>query len=166
MYLFNLADHSLYRKNYTNEEWNNTSLFDRFKESFEAFDYLIDKGYDNWLITFSGGKDSTTVLILAIEYAKKFPNKVKRLDVVYSDTLVEIPTINEFAKSIIRFLKRFTREEYLNIYTHITKPEYNNRFWVKISKFFSKICLISTKYFFFTIPQKFSFFIFFYKTPV
>lgn len=130
--MLNLANHNLYRKQYTYEELRRTTLFDRWKETFASFDFLIDRGYDNWLVTFSGGKDSTTVLILALEYIKKNPGKVKRVDVVYSDTLVEIPTIHFFAKSIITFLKRYKRQNGINLITHITKPEMKNRYWVKI----------------------------------
>lgn len=130
--MLNLAEFKLYRKEYDYQEFKNSSLFDRFNETNEAFDFLIDRGYENWLVTFSGGKDSTTVLLLALEYIKKNPHKVKRIDVIYSDTLVEIPTINIFAKSIISFLKKYEAKNKINLHTHITKPEYKNRFWVKI----------------------------------
>lgn len=130
--MLNLANFDLYRKSYTYEETKNTSLFERINETFESFNYLIDKNYDNWIITFSGGKDSTMVLVLALEYILQNPDKVKRIDVVYSDTLVEIPSINLFAKSIITFLKKFKREKNLNLFTHITKPDLSQRFWVKI----------------------------------
>ena len=129
--MFDLNDHDLFKKELSTLELNSTSLLDRFTESEQAFDYLIEKGYDNWIVTFSGGKDSTTVLVLALEYALRHPDTVKRMDVVYSDTLIEIPSIHQFAKSILRFLKKFKREKGLNVITHVTSPAMDERFWVK-----------------------------------
>src|ERR1041385_4964298 len=133
--MLNLGNYDIYRKSHTVEELNKTSLFDRIDESNKAFDYLIEKGYNNWILTFSGGKDSTTILVLALEYIIDNPGRVDRVDVVYADTLVEIPSITEFAKSILTFLKRFKKEKQLNLYTHVTKPEMYSRFWVKILGF-------------------------------
>lgn len=133
--MFDLGNTAIFRKHYTYSEFINASLFEKIQESFHSFEYLINKGYDNWIITFSGGKDSSTTLVLALEYIIQNPDKVKRIDVVYSDTLVEIPSIHDFAKSILTFLDVFSKEHNLNLYTHLTVPDYKDRFWVKVLGF-------------------------------
>lgn len=74
---------------------------------------------------FSGGKDSTASLIIALE-AIKAGLPVKRLDVVLADTLVEIPTVAAHAS---QFLDSLSCGD-LVIHKHIVKPELEESFWV------------------------------------
>lgn len=110
----------------------NSSLFDRIKESNKSFGYLLSQGFENWIITFSGGKDSTTTLILALEYIIKYPERVKRVDIVYCDTLVEIPSINEFSIDFLEKLKVLSRIKNIPLHINIVKPQLADRYWVKM----------------------------------
>lgn len=35
-------------------------FLNRLRESMTALKSMINRGYDHWIVTFSGGKDSTT----------------------------------------------------------------------------------------------------------
>jgi len=130
--LLDLAQHTIYRVQSDEDYSLNPSLFDRTNETFSAFDYILKQGYDKWLITFSGGKDSTLTLVLALEYILKNPGKVKRIDIVYSDTLLEIPSIHEFANKFLCYIKISERLNHIPINIHIVYPELEERFWVKV----------------------------------
>jgi DNA sulfur modification protein DndC len=128
----NLAEHQLYRVKGIDLLEINTSLLNRIQETYNAFNYIINKGYDKWLITFSGGKDSTLTLILAIEYALKNRDCVKSIDIVYSDTLIEISSIHQFAMDFLKYINESDRISDLPITTHIVTPKIEDRFWVKV----------------------------------
>lgn len=129
--MLDLAQHAIFRKTYS-VDFKSLSLFDKMKETSEALDYLVNNGYENWVVTFSGGKDSTATLVMVLEYIKANPKKVVRIDVVYADTLVEIPTIHAFALKTLAFVRDFQQATGFNIATHVTQPEMDERYWVKI----------------------------------
>jgi len=107
---------------------NDPLLTDFFTESINSFRQLENKGVKNWIITFSGGKDSTLTSILAIEYLKRFDPDI-HIDVVYSDTLIEIPLVRETALYTLSQIKRVAEKEGLNVETHHLVPEIKDRFW-------------------------------------
>jgi len=88
------------------------------------------RGLDHWILTFSGGKDSTTTVVLALETALREELPVDRIDVVYSDTLVEIPVIQYFALGFLKFLAGLDRLRSLPLHFHVVRPELGKRFWV------------------------------------
>jgi hypothetical protein len=64
-----------------------------------AFQKTLEKGLDHWIIMYSGGKDATATLLLAIEFAKR-NSGVRRIDVIYSDTKVEENIFNSVIDDI------------------------------------------------------------------
>ena len=48
---------------------DNKRLLEHIEETKQVIMNFLYRGYDHWIITFSGGKDSTTVVILALETA-------------------------------------------------------------------------------------------------
>jgi DNA sulfur modification protein DndC len=102
----------------------------RYRESIEGLRYIIGKGYNHWVITFSGGKDSTTTLIVALETARLYSKELDFIDIVYSDTRMEIPSIHEFALGFLDYLKNFDRIKNLPLRFHILEPEVEESFWV------------------------------------
>jgi DNA sulfur modification protein DndC len=102
----------------------------RLKDSISALRAMIEKGYTHWIVTFSGGKDSTTTLIVSLEAALVHPEQVERIDIVYSDTMLEIPLIRQFALDFMEIIQSMERIARLPIYCHVVCPEIEQRFWV------------------------------------
>ncbi|BBL48360.1 phosphoadenosine phosphosulfate reductase domain-containing protein [Metallosphaera sedula] len=67
-----------------------------------------------WELGFSGGKDSTTVLSLLID-AMERGARISKLYVVYSDTLLEHPTLRKEALEALNSLKGFTNIELVRL---------------------------------------------------
>ena len=83
-----------------------------------------------WVVTFSGGKDSTTVLHLTIEMLLELPKeKRKKIFIIASDTLVEMPVITDYFYGKIEQIKDFIKKEKLDIEIKILKPEIKDTFW-------------------------------------
>jgi len=72
--------------------------------------------YDGWLwlASFSGGKDSSTLLFLALEFAKKRALKVA---VVYNDTGGDPPALRQYAYDVLEEVRRAGH------YVYVTRPE-------------------------------------------
>jgi DNA sulfur modification protein DndC len=91
--------------------------------------------YDNrpWVITFSGGKDSTTVLQLVIEMLLELKNKsskkLKPVFIVSSDTGVEMPIIEDYFYQKLSSIKKFVAQSGLNVHVEILRPEIDETFW-------------------------------------
>ena len=84
-----------------------------------------------WVVTFSGGKDSTTVLHLTIEMLLELPKeKRKKVFIVASDTLVEMPIITDYFYSKIAEIENFIKKENLDIDIKVLKPDIKETFWV------------------------------------
>jgi len=83
-----------------------------------------------WVVTFSGGKDSTTLLQLTIEMLLELPKeKRKKVFIVASDTLVEMPIITDYFYNKIDQIKKFIEKASLDIEIKILKPEIKESFW-------------------------------------
>jgi hypothetical protein len=79
---------------------NDARLLGRLEQSEQAMMAALERGLDHWILAFSGGKDSTATAIVALEAALT-SGGVRRVDLVYADTGLEIPTLQAFA---MRFL--------------------------------------------------------------
>lgn len=102
-------------------------LIESVEHTNRAFDKTLERGLDHWIIMYSGGKDSTTTLLLALEYARSNKN-IRQIDVIYSDTQVEIPTIHSYA---YRFLDMLAMPQ-VNLRIHKVKPEPEKSFWTLV----------------------------------
>jgi DNA sulfur modification protein DndC len=106
-------------------------FMDRFHESMSVLHHFANgRGYKHWIVTFSGGKDSTTTLVIALEAALNHSDLVERIDVVYSDTGVEIPVIRQYAVDFLEHLRRSQRVAGLPLHCHVVCPAIEERFWV------------------------------------
>ena len=92
-----------------------------------------------WVIGFSGGKDSTTVLQMVFYALSTLPKKKlnKEIHVISNDTLVENPAIIEHVedqlKKIERSGKRSLFKHNPNLFKVIrVEPELNETFWVNL----------------------------------
>ena len=87
-----------------------------------------------WVVTFSGGKDSTAVLQLVVEMLQEIkhetPNEnLKPVFIVSSDTGVEMPIIEEYFNNKLENIKKFISASDLNMHVEILKPEVTETFW-------------------------------------
>lgn len=89
-----------------------------------------------WVIGFSGGKDSTTVLQLVVnsllEMKKDNIPLNKEVYVISSDTMVETPLIISRIGESLNQIKEFANKSGLPLITELVKPEINNTFWVNL----------------------------------
>jgi DNA sulfur modification protein DndC len=103
-----------------------------FEKSQRAFDEIASRNIPRWVVTFSGGKDSTLTALLAVDYLLQMDGERPGLDVVYSDTLMEIPAMRKAAGSFLRYVRRFSKEHGLPIRVRIVRPTVRDRFWVRM----------------------------------
>ncbi len=102
-----------------------------FKRSQRVFDEIASRKLPRWVSTFSGGKDSTLTALLAADYIAGMDDP-PHLDIVYSDTLMEIPAMRDAAGSFIEYLRGFARDRELPIRARIVEPRVESRFWVRM----------------------------------
>ena len=103
-----------------------------FEKSQRAFDEIASRHLHRWVVTFSGGKDSTLTALLAADYLLQMDGEQPRLDVVYSDTLMEIPAMRKAAGSFLRYMRRFSKEHDLPIRVRVVRPRVEDRYWVRM----------------------------------
>lgn len=89
-------------------------------------------GLEPWALGFSGGKDSTAMIVLLIAAMEKLKNPVRNVTVIYCDTGVEIPTVRKFTKENLLLLSSYCKNKNLPITFKIASPKLNDRFFVKI----------------------------------
>jgi len=94
------------------------------ERSLEA---ALAQGAEIFVLTYSGGKDSTATAVLTMEWWKRRGKPVE-IHVVYADTGLEIPTLHTQA---LRFLQA-VKGLYPEIGVHIAKPHPEESFWVQL----------------------------------
>lgn len=98
--------------------------------------YLEQDNNIPWIIGFSGGKDSTTVLTLVwrallIVRDEGGPSSLSRpVFVVNNDTLVENPVITDYLVEVLDSIKRAAIEQQLPITVQVTQPKLEDSFWI------------------------------------
>jgi DNA sulfur modification protein DndC len=98
--------------------------------------YLEDDRFNRpWIIGFSGGKDSTVLLILVWLALQKIRQnnlhfKYKRpVYVVCNDTMVENPVIEEYVQTVLNTIQKAAKEQNLPIMIKTTTPKLEDTFW-------------------------------------
>lgn len=94
--------------------------------------YLADSR--PWIIGFSGGKDSTTVLQMVWYALRELPKDqlTKEIHVVCNDTLVENPRIVKWIDENLETIERQAKKENLPIIVAKTTPQLEDSFWVNL----------------------------------
>ncbi len=67
---------------------------------------------------------------MALETALKSRGEIERIDIIYSDTGIEIPVINQYALKFLDQLQHQRRLKNLPIHCHVVRPRLHERFWV------------------------------------
>lgn len=87
-----------------------------------------------WVIGYSGGKDSTTVVQLAFMMLERLSpcDRNKDIYVVSSDTLIENPIVLGFLKQNSALINNGAKAKNLPLYTYLIHPDYNNTYWTNV----------------------------------
>ncbi|WPR72341.1 DNA phosphorothioation system sulfurtransferase DndC [Flavobacterium sp. NG2] len=98
-----------------------------------------DKSERPWIIGFSGGKDSTVLLMLVwialqrIRQDLPFPFQLKRkVYVVCNDTMVENPIIANYVEDVLAKISEAARDQDLPIFVQKTTPKLEETFWINV----------------------------------
>lgn len=102
-----------------------------FEKSQRVFEEIAGRNLPRWVVTFSGGKDSTLTTVLAVDFLSRLESP-PRLEVVYSDTLMEIPAMREAADRFLTHLSELRMSRGLPLRVHVVTPALTDRFWVRM----------------------------------
>jgi DNA sulfur modification protein DndC len=94
--------------------------------------YLLDNR--PWIVGFSGGKDSSTLLQLVWYALRELPkNKLKKeVHIIANDTLVENPKVVQWLDKTLDNIESAALKEKLPFKVVKTTPELENSFWVNL----------------------------------
>jgi DNA sulfur modification protein DndC len=85
-----------------------------------------------WLLAYSGGKDSSAVLALLVQAMNSTTQLHRPVYVVFCDTGVENPVINNFVRYAFQQVNVFAKCNNLPVSTSILRPKKKDRYWVKV----------------------------------
>ncbi len=112
---------------------SNFNVINEIKDEIKS--EYINSNSIPWIVGYSGGKDSTTVLQLLIEVLivlKKEGLANKHVYVISSDTLVENPLVLEKTKTSMDNINRFAKKEGLPLSAEMIFPKDDNTFFVNM----------------------------------
>ncbi len=105
------------------------SVIDELKDQYME----ADRNCRPWIIGFSGGKDSTTLLMLTwismLSLREEGKDLKRRVYVVCNDTMVENPVIDEYVSTVLIKIEDAAREQKLPIQVVRTTPQLEDTFW-------------------------------------
>jgi len=83
---------------------------------------VASKGHRFWSIGFSGGKDSSVVVDLALRYLLEARNHPDKVIIVYADTLLDPPPIRYYALQVIDSINRLAEKHGLPVEAVVVEP--------------------------------------------
>jgi DNA sulfur modification protein DndC len=109
--------------------------FDPHEIIEEIKEQYLEEDNRPWIVGFSGGKDSTTLLQLvwyAIRSLPEYLNHSRKVYVVCNNTLVENPKILEYTYKVLDRIQKAASEQSLPIFVVRTTPVLEDTFWVNL----------------------------------
>lgn len=87
-----------------------------------------------WIVGFSGGKDSTLMLHLVIEALLELPSSLRsrKIHVLANDTLVESPIVASYVDKTLEHLSSAMKRMALPCSVEKTTPDEDHTFWVNL----------------------------------
>ncbi len=112
----------------------NIELQNKVNDILEEMKMVYKNDKRPWVIGYSGGKDSTTVVQLAFTMLQSLSpeERHKAIYVVSSDTLIENPIVLGFLSQNSQLINDSAKDKNLPLYTHMVHPDYNNTFWANV----------------------------------
>lgn len=83
----------------------------------------------NFIVAYSGGKDSTTILHLVLDFSQAHNISVS---IIHVDTLVENPVIRSYCNSFLKKLDLWKKKEKRNVKIIFAYPKSDMTFWVNL----------------------------------
>lgn len=104
-----------------------TRIYEDIRQTYLHYPYP-------WVIGYSGGKDSTTILQLCWYALRDLPSeqRTKPIYVISTDTKVETPVIVDRIKESITLINKAAVQQGLNLTAHNLSPILNDTFWVNL----------------------------------
>lgn len=104
------------------------------EELIEEIKYVYLSDNRPWVIGYSGGKDSTTVVELVYKMLQslKVSERIKNVYIVSSDTLIENPLIKIYLEKMNTMLGKAAEKDGLPIKSCMVTPPANNSFWANV----------------------------------
>lgn len=104
------------------------------EELMEEIKYVYQSDERPWVIGYSGGKDSTTVVELVYKMLLELSPDERRKNVyiVSSDTLIENPLIKIYLSNMNKLLGEAAEKDKLPIRSAMVTPPANNSFWANV----------------------------------
>ena len=114
----------------TNSYFNENTL----EELIDEIRYVYRSDDRPWVIGYSGGKDSTTVVELIYKMLLSLPDwqRHKNVYIVSSDTLIENPLIKIYLSKMNELLGEAAKRDGLPIKSTMVTPPPNNSFWANV----------------------------------
>ena len=111
----------------TNSYFNENTL----EELIEEIKYVYQSDERPWVIGYSGGKDSTTVVELVYKMLLSLSKdeRKKNVYIVSSDTLIENPLIKIYLNKMNYALGKAAEKDGLPIISKMVTPTPSNSFW-------------------------------------
>ncbi|MDC3424366.1 phosphoadenosine phosphosulfate reductase family protein [Aquibacillus sp. 3ASR75-11] len=126
----------------TIEKWKKRvaeiNVFQEFDNIIEILtqEYLNENSQIPWVISFSGGKDSSLVLTLIWKTIMKIPvsKRKRKVHIVMSDTAVETPVMQNYQHTQLEKIRQSAQEQGLSpvVKIHMVRPPIKSRFFYKI----------------------------------
>lgn len=104
------------------------------EELLEEIKYVYQSDKRPWVIGYSGGKDSTTVVKLVYKMLQMLPKEErnKNVYIVSSDTLIENPLIKIYLSKMNKLLGEAAKKDDLPIISTMVTPPADNSFWANV----------------------------------
>lgn len=104
------------------------------EELIEEIQYVYRSDNRPWVIGYSGGKDSTTVVELVYKMLQTLPDwqRHKKVYIVSSDTRIENPLIKIYLNQMNELIGQTAERDGLPIVSTMVMPPANNSFWANV----------------------------------
>lgn len=105
-----------------------------YDDLLEEIKYVYHSDSRPWIIGYSGGKDSTTVVELVYEMllSLKPEERTKNVYIISSDTLIENPIIKIYLNKMNKMLGKSALKDGIPIKSFMVIPEATNSFWANV----------------------------------
>lgn len=106
---------------------------EKIKEAIQQTQKYFMEDSIQWIVGYSGGKDSSLVIKILLTALKDIPDKFKKdLLILYCDTGVEIPTLKKYITDSLRSIEAEGENLGIKIRCEAVRPPVSNRYFVKV----------------------------------